>query len=133
MNWNDLAREAAFLSRAASRMDASQNLVVADHADQLLTRVAQAINNPVQQQLQTLMFNVTQLNARLKQIEDSMSATNNAIKPAMAAEDAQSAQLTAIQSQQQSMQSELQQLNNTPSTTVNHQIGDYQVTVSPTL
>ncbi len=134
MNVETIAQKAVALASAVNRLDAFEHRLIADQADSLLTRVAQAVNNPVQQQLQTLMFNMTQLSSRLKQIEDSLSAANNAAQPAQAMEMAQSAQLNTIESQQQDMQAQLQQFNtNNTNAPVTHQMDDYQVTVSPKL
>jgi hypothetical protein len=133
MNYDQVSSAILKISQAAANLDQIRYATTVDHADSLLERFAQVANNATQQQLQALMFSVTQLNARLKQIEDSVASTNNVIKPSMALENAQTTQLNTIQTQQQNMQSDIQELNNPSPQSVNHQFGDYQVNISPQL
>jgi hypothetical protein len=133
MNYEQIYGEILNVSQAASNLDQLRYAATVDQADSLLERFAQVPNNATQQQLQALMFSVTQLNTRLKQIEDSVASTNNVVKPSMALENAQTTQLNTIQNQQQNMQSDIQELNNPSTQSVNHQFGDYQVNISPQL
>lgn len=115
------------LVKMAARFDELGHAAEADQADELLMKYAQmASRNPVQQQMQTLMFQVNQLNNRLKNIEQSIGNQNAAIK-----QPTQPNPMALEQSVQQAVQNTVQ--NNPEQNTYTHDVGDYQVTVEPQL
>lgn len=126
-----VARVSQSLIQTAQRLDAIGFNREADQADALLKRVAQVMNNPMQQQLQMLMFNITQLNGRLKQIEESLAQGGNATAPVNNAINMDAMQAAAVQAQQQAATPDMG--NGLTNPTITHQMGDYQVTIGPEL
>jgi hypothetical protein len=126
-----VARVSQSLIQTARRLDALGFSREADQADALLRRVAQVMNNPVQQQLQMLMFSITQLNGRLKQIEEALAQGGNAPTPVNNTANMDVMQAAAVQTQQQAPAPDMG--NGLTNPTIIHQMGDYQVTIGPEL
>jgi hypothetical protein len=118
------------LVKIAKRFDHLGYPNFADQADQLNVKLAQIMVNPLQKQVQTLMFSVNQLNERLKQIEESMG---DQVPSQQINNDGDNNmdQGQYVLEQQQAQQN-LSETNNN-NNTITQQLGDFQVSIGPDL